>query len=335
MEGILRMSRNKTIILYDGDSIAFRAAAVTETRTVDITHIKSGRTKEFKTRTELKKQVEQKGLVYNKEDFTYEDKRVAQPIQNTLAILKNQIKRINEDLFADDYLICLSGKSNFRDSLPLPTKYKGSRIGIEKPINLLEAKMYLWKNHPSLLANNREADDDLIIKGYEYLNKGYEVILASQDKDAFAYTGLNLYDFTQEKPELKLVPDFGSLWINEQNKLKTVKGNGFIWFCFQWLFGDPADDYNPCDIAKIKYGQMSAYKLLNNCKTHQEALQAVISMFKVWYPQKFTYTAWDGSMHEADYVSMLQLYFRCARMMTTENDTLDLIEFLDKYGVKL
>ena len=325
---------NKTIVIYDGDSIAFRAAAVTEERSVEATRKDNGRTKVFKTRTELKKQREGSGLVYNKDDYLFEDKRVAQPVQNTCAILKNQIKKINEELFADEYLICLSGKTNFRNSLPLPTKYKGSRVGIEKPINLLEAKMYLWKSHPSLLANQREADDDLIIKGYEYLNKGYEVILASQDKDAFAYTGLNLYDFTQEKPEVKLVPDFGSLWIAEKNKLKTIKGNGFIWFCFQWLFGDPADDYNPCEIAKIKYGQISAYKLLKDCKTHQEDLQAVTGQYRIWYSSKFTYTAWDGSTHDADYVTMLQLYYRCARMMTTEDDKLELIPFLNKYGVK-
>jgi hypothetical protein len=321
---------SKTIVLYDGDSIAFRAAAVTEKRTVDITHLSSGRTKTFNTRTELKKSMEKEKKVYDKTKFSFVDKREAEPIQNTLAILKKQIGRINESFIADEYLVCLSGKTNFRDRLLLPSKYKGSRIGLERPINLLEAKKYLWKNHPSLIADDREADDDLIIKGYEYLDKGYTVILASQDKDAYGYSGLHLYDFTKEDSKLELVPDLGSLW----DTGKKITGNGFLWFCFQWVVGDPADDYNPSEIAKIKYGEMSGFKMLKDCTTHKEALEKVLGQYREWYPEKLTYTAWDGTEVNADYLDIAQLYYCCARMMTTEDDKLKLIPFLDKYGVK-
>jgi hypothetical protein len=326
---------SKTIVLYDGDSIAFRAAAVTEKRTVDITHLSSGRTKTFNTRTELKKSMENKKKVYDKTKFSFVDKREAEPIQNTLAILKKQIGRINESFITDEYLICLSGKTNFRDRLLLPSKYKGSRIGVERPINLLEAKKYLWKNHPSLIADDREADDDLIIKGYEYLNKGYTVILASQDKDAAGYGGLHLYDFTKEESKLELVPEFGSLWISENNKLKTIKGKGFIWFCFQWIFGDPADDYNPCEIVGIKYGQMSAYNLLKDCKTHQEALEKSLMQYHEWYSEPVTYTAWDGTIVKASYLDIADLYLKCSRMMEKEGQIPELHSFLKRfdYGI--
>jgi hypothetical protein len=322
---------SKIILLYDGDSIAYRAAAVTEARTVKIVHKATGKEKEFKTRTEHKKALIAKGKEYNKDHWEFTDIQTAQPVANTLAILKNQVKKINETLFADEYLICLSGKSNFRDDLPLPSKYKGSRVDLMRPIVLKEAKHYLWKNHPSLLAKHREADDDLIIKGYEYLNKGYTVILISQDKDAYAYTGLTLYDYTQEHTVPHEVPEFGSLWDTGDK----ITGEGFIWFCFQWVNGDPSDDYKPCELAGVKYGRQSAYNLLKDCTTEKEALDAVVSQYKLWYPEPFTYTAWDGTEHTANYASMLSLYFKCARMMTTEDDNLDAMKFLADRGVVL
>lgn len=322
---------SKTIVIYDSDAIAYRAAAVIDKRSVEVKHLPSGRTKVFKTRTEFKDTLVLKQKEFIKEDYEFTDLIEAGELSHCIAIMKNQIEKINSDLFADDMLMCIQGLTNFRDSLPLPSKYKGSRTGLARPAWLREAKTYLYKNYPSVVAVNKECDDDVVIYGYEYLNKGYTPILISVDKDSAAYSGLNLYDYTQENPSIKLVPDFGSLW---QVK-KKVKGEGFIWFCFQWMNGDPSDDYNPTELAKIKFGEQSAYKLLSTCRTHQEALQCVINQYKLWFPSKFTYLAWDGSTHVVDYRDILQLYFKCARMMTTREDTLDLREFLGKYGVEL
>lgn len=322
---------SKTIAIYDSDAIAYRAAAVIDKRSVNVKHLPSGRTKVFKTRTEFKDTLVLKQKEFIKEDYEFTDLVQAGELSHCLAIMKNQIEKINSDLFADEILMCIQGKENFRDSLPLPSKYKGSRAGLARPTWLREAKMYLYKNYPSTVAVNKECDDDVIIYGYEYLNKGYTPILISVDKDSAAYSGLNLYDYTQDTPVIRLVPDFGSLW---QVK-KKVKGEGFIWFCFQWMNGDPSDDYNPTELAKIKFGEQSAYKLLSPCRTHQEALQCVINQYKLWYGSDFEYTAWDGSTHLVGYRDILQLYFRCARMMTTQDDTLDLREFLAKYGVEL
>lgn len=321
----------KTIVIYDGDTLSYRASAAIETRTVEVTHLSSGKTKILKNRTELKNSLKSKDKKYEPDKYSFKDIQESEPAVNAFSIMKNQIERINSDLFADEYLICLSGKKNFRDDLPLPSKYKGNRENLIRPTHLKACKEYLYKNHPSLLANNREADDDLIIKGYEYLNKGYTVILAGQDKDAFAYTGLTLYDFTQPNPELVLIPDFGYL----EDTGKKITGKGFLWFCFQILNGDETDNFKPCELASIAFGKQSAFNILKDCKDKQSALHQVVNKYKEWYPVEFEYKTWNEEIVKADYKTMLDLYFKCARMMTQENDNLNAASFFNQYGVTI
>ena len=323
---------SKIVTIYDSDALAYRAAAVVDKRLVEIEHIKSGRKKTFNTRTEFKELLKSKDMLFNKEDYVFTDKIISGELAHAIKIMKNQVEKINSDLIADEMLMCIQSNENFRDSLPLPSKYKGSRTTIIRPTWLRECKLYLYKNYPSYVAKGFEVDDAVIFRGYEEVDKGNYPVIVGVDKDAKAYSGLTLYDYTQDNPELKLIPDFGSLWVGPNKK---IKGEGFIWFCFQFLNGDSSDDYKPCELAKIKFGEQSAYKILKDCTTHKEALEKVLGQYKEWYPEKFTYTAWDGTEVNADYLDIAQLYYCCARMMTTEDDKLKLIPFLDKYGVKI
>jgi len=322
---------SKTIAIYDGDALAFRASAALDNRSVLVKHLPSERTKLFKNRTEFKDSLVLKGLGYSSNDYEFIDQQNPEPLVNICNILKKQINKINESLFVDDYLVCLSGRSNFRDNLPLPSKYKGQREGLMRPVHLKAAKAYLWKNHPSLLADGHEADDDLVVKGYEYLSKGYTPILVSQDKDAFSASGLTLYDFTQDNPELIKVPEFGSLW----DTGKKITGNGFIWLCMQLKSGDAADNWKPSELTGKKYGEKSAYKTLKNCSTPKEALTDVIEQYEAWYTEPVTYTDWDGKEYTKDYKDIFDMYFKCARMLQYKDDPLDSVEFCKKYGVEL
>ena len=45
--------RPETMIIFDGDQLAFTAASAAEKRTIQAIHKASGRAKEFKTRTEF------------------------------------------------------------------------------------------------------------------------------------------------------------------------------------------------------------------------------------------------------------------------------------------
>jgi hypothetical protein len=325
------MTAKKTIIIYDGDTLSYRASAATEERKVKVIHEPSGKAKVFKNRTECKAAITKAGREFDPVIYKFEDIQEPEPIANTCGIMKNQIQKTNDLLFADEYLLCLSGKSNMRDRLPLPSPYKGNRVDTLRPLNLKDAKMYLYKNHPCIVAQDREADDDLIIKGYEYLEKGYDVILASQDKDSRAYTGLTLYDFTQEVPTLEVMPSFGSL----VDTGKKITGSGFIWFAMQWLNGDPTDNYKPSELSRTKFGEKGAYKLLQPAQNEKEAIEIVIRQYKNWYGNGVSYVDCFGEKRFVDHEFLLGLYYKCARMMSHENDKLDFKEMLDKYGVKL
>ena len=320
-----------TIVIYDGDALSYRASAATEKRTVEVTHVPTGKTKIFKTRTECKAALNAKQKVFEPDVYKFKDLQEPEPISHTINIMKNQISKINDALFADEYLICLSGKTNHRDDLPLPSKYKGNREGLIRPLNLQEAKMHLYKHHPSLVALHREADDDLIIKGYEYQAKGYEVILASQDKDARAYSGLTLLDFTQDNPKLELMPEFGYL----EDTGKKITGVGFLWFAMQWLNGDSTDNYKPSELSRKKFGEKSAYYLLKDSKNEKEAIEAVVKQYKDWYGNGVKYVDCFGVERFVKHDFLLDIYYRCARMMTTDDDPLDYRLMLEKYGVTL
>ena len=322
----------KTITIWDGDLLTFRFAAAHERRAINVIHVPSGREKEFKNRTEFKAFLKAANKEFYPDEYIIEDKQYPQVFKNVSTAIKNKIDSVNSNLFADETIICLSGTSNFRDRLRLPSKYKGNREDLVRPIHLDAAKIWTLKNFNSVAAEDREADDEQIIKGYEYLDKGYEVILCGADKDSFAYSGLSLYDFTQDAPEVTLIPDFGRLELDEKKK---VRGKGFIWFCFQWINGDVTDHFKPCEINGSKFGEMSAYKILKDCKDEQEALKVVVDQYKKWYPTEFEYSDFEYELHKADYKVMLDLYFKCCRMKQTEDDPLDSVAFLKKYGVEL
>jgi hypothetical protein len=325
------LTQSKVILLYDGDALAYRAAAVVEERKVEVTHVPTSLVRTFKTRTEFKDILKAKDKEFDPEIYKFKDILIPQDKVNALAILKNQIKAINSQLFADEYVIALSGKSNFRDNLELPEKYKGNREAMIRPTHLKECKNYLWKSHPSILAQNEEADDVVIYKGYEYLAQGHTPIIVGMDKDSYAYGGLTLFDFTKERPE----PDYiqpGLGYLEHTGKKHT--GRGFKWFAFQWLVGDTTDHYCPYRLAGAYFGAASAFKLIKDCQSEQEVLDLVIKKYKEWYPAEFTYKAWDGTDVVSDAKKMLQLYFRCARMKETHDDDQDLDKFLNRYGVK-
>ena len=320
----------KVVVLYDGDVLAFRAASVIEKRSVEVINIKTGGSRQFANKTEFRKLME--GKKWDENNVVYNTVQVAQPAKDAFPILKNQIEAINDELFADEYKVFISGPDNFRDSLPLPDKYKGNREDSIRPHRLNDCKLYLAKKHPSEVCVGSEADDYLIFRGYEYLAKGYTVIIVTNDKDAGSYPGLHIYDYTKDVPMLKLTPDFGSIWKNSYNK---GNGEGFMFYCFQMLNGDGVDHYKPCQLAGVRFADAGAMKVLEGAQTKQEALDRVIEQYKKWYPAAFKYIYWTGKEHKADYMTMLQLYHKCVRMKETANDKLDFIDFTKKQGIKL
>lgn len=322
---------NRKIVLIDGDVLAYRISAIAEERKVRVLHLKSGKNRVFTNKTEFKKYLSDKNFEYNESDYVFEDIQEPKHFSLCKTLIDNQIKKLSADLVADEIRVYVSGKTNFREQLELPTQYKSNRKALIRPVHLKKCKEHMVAKHDAIVCHGAESDDFIIFEGYKYLSAGDTVIIVTVDKDANAYSGLNLYDYTQEQPQIINVPNFGSLW----DTGKKITGNGFIFFCFQWVLGDPVDCYKPSEAAKQAFGEKAAFNLLKDCADEKEAILAVIYQYKKWYPSDFSYVSWTGEVIDSNYKHMLQLYFKCARMKTTPDDDLDLEKFLKEYGIDL
>ena len=312
----------KRLAVIDGDLIAFKCAAVTEKRSVIATHKETLEKIEFDTATKFKEWAGSEAELYDLEPI-----RTPEPIAHTIRAIKMKLESIVEACEADSYHIVVSGDNNFRKEIPLPTQYKNSRQDTAKPINLDEAKQYLIDRHDAEVAVG-EADEVLVAYAYQGYKNKEMVIQCSIDKDANAGPYW-LYNWdNMDRPEL--IEGFGELYLNDKD---TVKGMGRVFLYFQMAFGDPVDCYKPCEIAKVKYGEKSAYKLLKDCKTDKEAIGALANQYKKWYPEPVWYTAWDGKNYKKDWIEIWQMYADCAFMPRWEGDRFDVKKVMNKLEV--
>lgn len=319
---------NKVLIL-DGDSIAYRCAAAGEERSIDVTHRPTGIAKSFKHRTEFKEQM----LAKNKEiteDYIVVDRQEPEPIEHVLATIKRHVERIANEVNPDEVIIFAGEEDNFRLKLALPSKYKGQRFGSIRPIHLAEAKAYLSKKYNAEKACGYEVDDACCIAAYDAIREGKEAIMYFYEKDQYQLDGVTLL-YDQNEFVYQKVPALGELHLDKT----TVKGLGLKFLAYQWVCSDPIDNYCAYELSKVRFGAKSAYNLLKDCNTEQEVIMAVIKQFKKFYPDKFEYTDWKGEQHVADWKDMASMYFRCAKMMRSKDDKLDLRVFLNNYGLAL
>jgi len=318
------------LVIVDADTLVFSAAAVSETRSIEVLHNPTGITKSFSTRTEFKKLMKEKNKEIT-EDYVVTDKQEAEPVENCLHLVKSAANKIIDRFQFDEVLFFAGDSNNFRRNLPLPTRYKGNRTDMIKPLLLKEAHSYFKNKFKAISAENHEADDEVIIQANKGVKAGKEVVILSMDKDSRQAVGAYLGDYSSSFEESVYISDMHDVVMED----KKVRSYGVPWICLQLLIGDSADCYKPTELCSAKFGDVGAYKELKDCKTPQEALEKVKQKYMQWYPEDFEYTDWKGNKHQADWKSILQLYFKCVKMKTFTNDLLCVDTFFDYYGVKL
>jgi DNA polymerase-1 len=139
-----------------------------------------------------------------------------------------EIDDLGANLGADDYIVCLTDKDNFRkDVLP---SYKDNRKSKRKPMVLNALREYVMKKHNGVVWKNLEADDVMGILATEPTDE--ERIIVSIDKD------------------MKTIPSKLSadgVTVNEI-PLKTADYHHMI----QTLTGDKVDNYDGIEGVGIK-----------------------------------------------------------------------------------
>lgn len=317
------------VVLMDADVLAYRAAAVTEKREVEVLHEPSGKSKRFDTRTEFKKSLEEKkGNLDKLPEYSFKDIQTPMHMSVTGNIINGIIEKIKIKFEPDVFEMYIGGVNNFRESLPLPKKYKGNRDSMIRPLNLKETKKFL-EGKGAKVINDIEADDMLSIRAYEELAKGNTVYICTNDKDTDQADGIWVYDWTDKDAEPYLVPAIGNIELTKHN---TIKGVGLKFFAAQLLVGDDADFYKPTDACSSRFGTKSCVKLLQPLETSKEILDAVVMQYQKWYPDVVTYTTWDGKEITTNWEGMLDLYFGCAYMHRKRNDKTTWKEFFIERG---
>jgi hypothetical protein len=316
-----------TICAIDGDVIAYRAAAANERRSITATHKVTGNVSTFPHRTAFKAQIQG---AFEPEEFVIEDVQEPEDISHALHSMKVSIDAICKACGADSYEIYIGGPTNFRDDLPLPTRYKGSREDLMRPVQLDNCKEYLLRNKKAILSDGEEADDMLSQRAHTGRKTGQKIIACTIDKDGYGVEGW-LYNWTKMSAPV-LVKGLGSIEFDEKKKLRGI---GRKWFYTQWVLGDPTDCYKPCEIAGKKFGETGVFNLLNGCTTDAECVQAIYNQFKKWYDKPVTYTAWDGTEYTKSCVEIMQMYADCAHMRRWKGDQINVPTLLTKMGVSI
>lgn len=319
----------KTIAVLDADIISFRCAAANEKRSIKATHKVTGQEIVCPHRTALKEQIKD---LFTIDEFDIEDIREAEDISHALHAMNTSIEALKKSCEADEVEIYLSGKDNFRDFLELPNKYKGSREGSVKPVQLAECRDYLVKKKGAIIVNGREVDDILAQRNHESLkSKGkFKAIACTLDGDQQGVMGW-MYNWNKMfKP--KLVQGLGSIKLVKDGK--DFDGYGRKFFYAQWILGDSIDDFKPCRISGKKFGVVAMYNLLKDCKTDKECVQAIFEQYRKWYPDEYTeYVDWQGNKQKKTVIELMDMYAACAHMQRFDGDLLSTKTILDRLGI--
>lgn len=328
-------------VAIDGDIIAFKAASAIEDRYIIVTHLPSGRQARFETRTDFyghhgKKaggwladknaEREEQGLApFPLEDFEIEDDRDVEPVEHAYQICKQMIQGIVKACGAKSYTVVVEGEGNFRNDVATINKYKDREDKI-RPLYLDEVKSYLINYHPSYVAEGLETDDVLSIMAA----KG-EAIQATVDKDAYQVVGW-LFDIDKADKPFEIKDGAGRIWEDNTGKIRAM---GFKSLCLQLLIGDQVDSCFPRKLCNKRFGEKKAVPLLSPLKTKKECLEAVLALYREWYPEPVTYRHWNtGEEITANWFDIASEMFTLLYMLRDYDDDTTLASLCDELGVE-
>ena len=324
--------KGSVVAIFDLDTICYPVSAVCDKTSIDVTKIgSSGKTRNFKNRTEFKKLCKVKGLDIS--DFVINDVVVPEPIENCLYSIRSSIDKLMKEVGATHAEYYVGGSGNFRLSLPLPIQYKGNRSGMRKPTHLKEAVNYTIKKYKAKKISGIECDDMVNIRAIE-INKqeGVKGVLVSTDKDIFATFASPIYTYRQG--ELKYISEtLGELHFKSNGGLI---GTGLKWQLTQALItGDSTDNYIPRHFFKKRYGEKVWYKDVKEIDNVKDFLIFATNKFRELVGDIVEFVDWEGKQQRMTYLELADLYFLSAYMKTSSNDKRTYQSLLEEFEVDI
>lgn len=324
--------------VWDLDFVKYAVASKGEKRSIKAYHPISGDEFSCATRTELwghylKKN---KGLLaefnlkngteYRAEDLVVIDIQEPEPFSLVSNAVDGMFSKVMYQLKTKNYSAYIGEGKSFRVERSTILEYKGQRKDTLKPLHLEEVSNHLIKKYSPEVVTYYEADDRVVMDAYR--NKDKCVI--GVDKDYFGCDVL-FFNANQVDKGIQDCSGLGSLYLNAKGE---VKGIGRMFFYHQILSGDSSDNYkansaNP----EFEWGDKSSYKLLKDCKTDKEALEAIKQGYQLIYPEPRIISGWKGDEIEVDWLYCAEENFQMARMLRWENDVVSLKDVMIKFGV--
>lgn len=323
---------SEDVLILDADSIAYKAAAANEAKSITATD-DGGKATHWDNRTAFRAFLKEHSL----DEANYQITDVQEPrhVSYGKSLVREIIKGYHAKTRVEAEEIYIGGADNFRDAIPLPHKYKGKRVETLRPLQLKDIRYYMIQELGAVVVEGQEVDDVGSIRAYTGWkeNKG-RVIQVTEDKDALQCNGW-LFNAAKHASPI-YIQGFGEL----HREGKGVKGTGRLWLYFQALYGDSVDCYHGADLwkaqdpeGKRKFGEVAAFMILKDCKTDAEAWTALYTQYSEWYPEPVTYTDWSGDEQTKDAIDIMQMYFDCAFMRRWDGDRILCREVLTKLGV--
>ena len=338
------MNEFKTAV-WDMDYIRYAIGFASETRSILVVNKQSGDEAVYKSRTEFygKGRAKDGGVLaeinksrdipYTLDEFEIFDQQHAEPIENCLHSVKQKVESVNKQLGVKNMIGYHGQGDSFRVGLSTLVCYKMNRENTLKPIHIDAITDYIIKKYKSIPCIGLEADDWCVIEAINDKSK----LVITHDKDIL---GCAVYSANPTKMELGIRDGrgFGSLWVeqkvNSRGKTEnTVRGIGRMFFYFQVASSDSSDNYYANSASPLKWGDMSAYNALKDCKNDKEALEAVAGVYKYLYEHPRKVIGWRGDVLKICWKYVLSENWVMARMLRKPDENLTAEMVFTKFGL--
>tara|TARA_R110002124_G_scaffold134929_2_gene297707 strand:+ start:919 stop:1689 length:771 start_codon:yes stop_codon:yes gene_type:complete len=167
-----------------------------------------------------------------------------------------------------NYKAFLTGKGNFRETMAVSHKYKGTRKK-DKPKWYNSIKQYLIQEWDCIVVEGMEADDQLAIE----LTNDTNAICCTIDKDLLQVEGWHYGWGTHNKAEREL--HYVDWWGKLELRGKKLYGEGVMWLYAQAIMGDSTDNIKGIHGAADK----KAFELLQDKTTEIELYDTVLELY--------------------------------------------------------
>lgn len=333
----------KPTACIDFDAMIFRSCCATEDRSIEVTNKITQETFVYKNRTQffgagkkisgvLEELNKLRSTPYTKDDFLIVDKIDTQPFFHAKSIMNKMVKRICEQLGTTKWFGFVAGEGNFRLDECRIIPYKGNRT-LPKPVHYYEMVHYLESIGVEKV-NGKEVDDEIstiCFQSYQKYKKSRNnkdlIVGVVCDKDYLGNSGV-FWNFLNEGV-VQEVDGFGTL-INDEG---SIKGTGRLFKYFQILSNDTSDGYSANFWSDVKWGSISAYKALKECKTDKECWQKIVNTYKILYPETKTITNHRQELVQFDWLDILQEIVMFVHLQRWDSDRLKVTDILDRLEI--